>query len=586
MVKNSLQKKIFVLALLLMFIPLVLFTVFNINASIKSAEGNYKSTLIFGMKKAGSVVESLFKEIEQASLFVMTDREAKEFLQEEIKADNAYETSVEMNRVYNSLNYLKNSGEAIDSIQILGVNGRILSNGYFPQSITENDWERAVQLNGQAFWSVETGDGLSPKTEGEHIYQLRVLKDPNDTEDTVGVVKIYMNETPLDTLFLNEEADYTSYFIADPEGNVHYESVSENGPQAPEHPISSARLAGADGDTFTITENGKKLYVTPYYLDACGWFVYSLSEPAAIQHQLKNAVLQLLFLGISCMIFCICIALLISRKMCMPLIRITSHMKLLEEGDFSARVAVTGNDEISLLSRQFNKMAQRIQSLIEEVYVVNLRKKELELRALQAQVNPHFLYNTLDMIYWTAKMEHASETGDMINSLSQFFRQALSGKEEFTTVENEIEHLRYYIILRRQSRKMFDFDLKVDEELLRCRVIKFVLQPLVENAVLHGIRDKDSGKIEVAVFAENDRVIYTISDNGQGVDVPDMNRLMKSAEENHRGFGIKNINDRIQLVYGCDFGIHFENISSGGTKVTVVQPRREWTENDKTDDCR
>ena len=147
--------------------------------------------------------------------------------------------------------------------------------------------------------------------------------------------------------------------------------------------------------------------------------------------------------------------------------------------DFSTRIEVRGNDEAALVARHFNQMADQIQDLIQKVYEGTIRKKEAELKALQAQINPHFLYNTLDIAYWTAKMERASQTSEMIDSLSQFFRHALIMDDDFTTVGNEIEHLRYYIILKRQGKTSFDFELDYEEETLGCRVVKLVLQPLV-----------------------------------------------------------------------------------------------------------
>lgn len=575
MVKHSLQQKIFKSSLIFMLIPLVLFSVFNIFTSVKKVEENYRSSLIFGMKKIGSMTETIFEDIDQASLFVMVDPDVKKFLKRQVQEGNAYESSVEMGTVYNSLNYLKNTNKSIRSIQIVGVDGMVLSNGYFPQSITEEDWHTAGSLNGQPYWAVDKEAGALYSKIETCIYQSRLLRDSDNFSETIGLVKIYLNTEALRELFLNEETDYTSYFIVDNEGNMQYSSISENGPELPQGLVPYEKLCQNQRGIFTVFDkNNKELYIVPHSPLDNGWIVYSVSEPVTVRRQLWESILWLLILVILCFVFCFIIARSISRRMCRPLEDITEHMKLLEDQHFSARVTVEGDDEISLLARQFNTMAGRIQSLIEEVYLSNIRKKELELRALQAQVNPHFLYNTLDMIYWTAKMENASETSDMISSLSCFFRQALAGEDEFTTIENEIEHLRYYIILRRQS-KPFDFDLEVEDGLLAARVVKFVLQPLVENAILHGIRDLDEGKIEVKISQTEDLIRYTITDNGQGVDLSDMNLLLMRTEKNHRGFGIKNINDRIQLIYGKAYGIHYENVPEGGTRVTVVQPRKE-----------
>lgn len=584
MAKYTLQKRIFALSLFFMLIPLVLFSAFNISASIKRLEENYRSSLIFGMKKVGSVMETVFEDVDQASLFALVDPKINHFLQEQFRGETAYETSLEMGAVYNSLNYLKNTNQYIQSIQIEGVNGQGLSNGFFPKSITREDWDRAAQLRGQSLWDVDEEVITLPPKKEKYIYQSRLLRDFANTSKTIGVIKIYLNTDAFRELFTNEEADYTSYFIVDSNGEVQYTSIQKNGPDQLESPVPYDELMKHQGGAFVIQRNRTQLYVSPHYISENGWIVYSLSIPVTVQKQLRDSLIQLMVLAVLCFIFCIIIARGISRRMTRPLENIIGHMALLEKEQFSTRAEVHGNDEISLLARQFNKMAQKIQSLIEEVYLVNIRKKELELRALQAQVNPHFLYNTLDMIYWTAKVENAPETSDMISSLSNFFRQALSSEDGFTTIENEIEHLRYYVVLRQQSKKPFDFDLNVEDSLLSCRVIKSVLQPLVENAIIHGIRDIDDGKIQVTIFVSDHKIIYTIVDNGQGIDVPDMNALLSRTEENHRGFGIKNINDRIQLMYGKEYGIHFENVTSGGAKVIVIQPQEEGDLHDEADD--
>ncbi len=583
--KYTLQKRIFALSLFFMLIPLVLFSEFNISTSIKRLEESYRSSLIFGMKKIGSVMETVFEDVDQASLFALVDPKFNHFLQSQLQGDTAYETSLEMGAVYNSLNYLKNTNRYIQSIQIEGVNGLGLSNGFFPKSITKDDWDMAEQLRGQSLWDVDEEVVTLPQKKEKYIYQSRLLRDFGNTSKTIGVIKIYLNTDVLQELFTNEETDYTSYFLVDNSGEVQYASIQKNGPERLETPIPYAELMEHLDGAFVIQRNHEDLYVVPHYIGENGWIVYSLSIPVAVQEQLRDSLIQLIVLAVLCFVFCIIIARGISRRMCRPLENVIAHMELLEKEQFSTRVEVHGNDEISLLARQFNKMAQKIQSLIEEVYLVNIRKKELELRALQAQVNPHFLYNTLDMIYWTAKVENAPEASDMIDSLSNFFRQALSGEDGFTTIENEIEHLRYYVVLRQQSKKPFDFDLDVDASLLSCRVIKLVLQPLVENAIIHGIRDIDDGRIQVAIHASDHRIIYNITDNGQGIDVSDMKGLLSRTEENHRGFGIKNINDRIQLMYGKEYGIHFGNVEGRGARIIVIQPQEEGELRVEADDC-
>lgn len=584
MAKYSLQKKIFALSLLLMLIPLVLFTAFNIATATRKVEESFRSSLVFGMKKVGSVVSTMFDDVDRTSLFILGNREIMGFLLNEKEGQPAYEISITMGEVYNGLIYLKNTNRAIQSIQVAASNGRALSCGFFPQNITQEDWSHATQLHGKSFWEVDYGTGLAPGSGEKNIYQGRLLRDPNGVFDAVGMVKIYLDNTVLTELFTGEEAANTSYFLMNPSGKIQFSTIPEGGPSLLEIPIDYDTLVQHQGESFLISSgDGEQFYVAPYVLEENGWAVCSVSVPVEIRGQIWGTLLQLLILVGLCFLFCYSIARIISRRLSRPLEDIVSHMKRLEDQDFSTRVAVQGNDEISVLARQFNRMTEKIQSLVEEVYLAAIHRKELELRALQAQVNPHFLYNTLDTIYWSAQMEHASETSDMIGSLSQFFRRALAGGSEFTSLENEIEHLRYYVILRQQSKRPFDFDLESDESLLSCRVIKLVLQPLVENAVLHGIRDIERGSIRVKIYAQDGDIVYTVTDNGKGLELADMDHLLEETEKDNRGFGIKNINDRIQLVYGKEYGLRFENVSTGGAKITVVQPRREEEAHDKAD---
>jgi two-component system sensor histidine kinase YesM len=247
-------------------------------------------------------------------------------------------------------------------------------------------------------------------------------------------------------------------------------------------------------------------------------------------------------------------------------------MKSIENEDFAARIEVKGQDEVARLATQFNQMASKINSLVDKVYKADIRKREAELRALQAQINPHFLYNTLDMIYWTAKMEQALETSDLINSLSHFFRSAFNPAGEYTTVSNEVEHLRYYIILLQQRKNHFDFNLEMDPDTSNCKTVKLILQPLVENSIIHGIENRENGQINILIQHRDDQLVYTVEDNGVGIDMADMEQLLANPLSSARGYGIRNVNDRISLAFGPEYGLRFLAKPEGGTIVTVVMP--------------
>ena len=154
------------------------------------------------MKKIGSVTEMVFDDIDEASLFILVDPDIKKFLKGQTGSEHAYESSVQMGKIYNSLNYLKNTNDSIQSLQIAGKNGQILANGYFPQNITDKDWEKARQLNGQSYWDVEESEGIVDGALEKRIYQCRLLRNPDNTQETIGLVKVYLNTSALKELFL------------------------------------------------------------------------------------------------------------------------------------------------------------------------------------------------------------------------------------------------------------------------------------------------------------------------------------------------------------------------------------------------
>lgn len=467
-IKAGMQKKIFVQSLLLVLIPLLLFSCVNIVMATRSTTNNYKNSLAFGMKNIGSVVDSMFADMDRASLFIIGDREVKAFLLASPEEKKQKMDSDGIGAVYNTLIYLKNTSQAIHSIQILGQDGHVLTHGPMPMGISEEDVLRARELNGRAFWGVDQGAGLDGETVN-HIYLCRLLRDPQNPATHVGTVKIYMDNARLGDFFQGETLQDTAYYIVDADGTARYTAGAPATQEQDALPAYGLLRQNASG---VFLHGGN--YVAPHRIAENGWYVFSVSVPVQLRAQTYTSIALLVVLAVLCFAFCLALAYTVSRNITRPLHLVVEHMQRFEE-DFSTRVPVTGEGEAALLAGQFNTMAQHIQTLVDRVYLDEIKRRELELGALQAQVNPHFLYNTLDMVYWTAKMENAPQTSDMVDSLSHFFRRALTGPGEYTTVDNEIEHLRYYVLLRQQSKKPFNFDIDISGEVLSCKVVKLVL---------------------------------------------------------------------------------------------------------------
>ena len=273
---------------------------------------------------------------------------------------------------------------------------------------------------------------------------------------------------------------------------------------------------------------------------------------------------------------------LFSETIVRPVTRLHRNLVRVKEGDYTVRVQVETRDEVGDLCEAFNGMAEEIDRLVNQVYSVELKEKEAAIKALQAQINPHFLYNTLDMIKSMAELNGALQVSEMIMALSKLFRYATHTDGVLVTIREELENLSSYMtIVNARFGGRIEFAARVPEELLTESIVKVCLQPLVENAISHGLgRGRAGGRIAVTVEKENGIITVTVEDNGGGI-LPDRleeirNRLERKEhveEESGRGHvGLKNIHDRIRLYYGETYGIVIDSFPERGTVVTLSYP--------------
>ena len=269
-------------------------------------------------------------------------------------------------------------------------------------------------------------------------------------------------------------------------------------------------------------------------------------------------------------------------------------------GDFRIRAVKTGPEEIEVLNKSFNQMVEKIGNLVEDIHTEELNLRAAELRVLQEQINPHFLYNTLDSITWMIEGEKNEEAAfmitqlaklfrislskghTMVSSLSTFFRTSLSKGREFVSVKEETEHIRSYLEIQQfRYRDILDYEIAIPEEYYGYEVIKLTLQPLVENALYHGIKNK-RGKGHITVSAERcaDVLIFKVKDNGIGMDkqrLAEVCAMLKedgNTKKENDGFGLFNVNQRIQLHYGTEYGLKVQSTYGEETEVWVRIPVR------------
>ncbi len=277
-------------------------------------------------------------------------------------------------------------------------------------------------------------------------------------------------------------------------------------------------------------------------------------------------------------------ALTISRKIMEGITKPIRHLCRTAEragrGDFGARAHEENIDEIDVLNSSFNRMIEEIGKLVEDIRVEQLNLRAAELRLLQEQINPHFLYNTLDNIIWLAESNETEQVVNMVSALSDFFRTTLSKGKDYISVKDEEMHINSYLQIQQfRYRDILDYEINIDEKLYEYEILKLTLQPLVENALYHGIKGKRGfGHISVTGYMKDGLLEFQVKDNGIGMNAERLDavrKIMSGEMEDTRergGFGLFNVNERIRLNYGREYGLRIESTYQEGTCIWVTVP--------------
>ena len=271
-------------------------------------------------------------------------------------------------------------------------------------------------------------------------------------------------------------------------------------------------------------------------------------------------------------------AVMIVSGILQPIRQLNSVTEKIAQGDFNARAQVNSDDEVAELAVSFNKMAGNMQSLIDKVKEDERKMRKADLRLLQEQIQPHFLYNTLDTIVWLIESNEPDEAVTMVVTLSDFFREILSKGKEFISIKEEEKHISSYLqIQEMRYRDILEYDIQLDQVIYKYQILKLTLQPVVENALYHGIKYKRAkGCIHIHGEKEGEIIRLTVRDDGVGMDEEELEQLRqqieKPCQETEKGFGLANVNERIHMYFGYEYGMKIESEKGKGTTVEIAIP--------------
>lgn len=564
-----LRVRLIILFLLIAILPLVLLMqVFYANSKEMIVD-NFTANTKLSLEIINSRLDSVLSSVEENTVRLYADANIQSLLS---RSGRDAVDIVTYNNAMSLINTIK-SRKDIYSIEIY-------DRDFYIRAQTQ-EWVMHDEggLAGAAWMKgVLTGEGKTKWVKalpygGKHL--LLVSRAINDliTFRNVGVMLLFFDEHEIRNIFTGlPEHPLQVIFVADEFGTVFSSSREEMiGKPLSEFydlfPVSAAGL-GQSQDT-----SNRYYYTTN---ERNGWRVVTVIPNKLIEQKLlqtKYLALGLMVIGIAVIVF---LSVVTSKWITKPITSLKNLMLKVQDGDYTVRSDIYRRDEIGRLSHGFNVMINRINEQMTRIIDEQQQKTELELNAMQMQINPHFLYNSLEIIKGMAERQSVQPISEMTLNLAGFYRIALSQGREVITIRDELRLIDNYLKIQSMYLEhTFDYYFEVNEDVLDCKMLKLILQPLVENSIQHGIKGLGRrGYIEIFASVQDDTVRFEITDNGHGIEsgkLADINRsLAVSGERETDSYGIYNVNRRIRLFYGKNCGLHYTSTEGQGTSVTTV----------------
>lgn len=441
----------------------------------------------------------------------------------------------------------------------------------------QEEWYRAALENDGLMVSTSRVENL---IKGQYKWVISCssqLRDPV-TNKILGVLLINLNYNRIEDMCSDIQLGNSGYvFIMDKKGDLIYH---------PKQQLIYSNLYSEPIDTLRsmkekkaiLTDGGEQKQYAISVIEEVQWRVIGTVDVDQLLAYKSTLQQYALISAIAAFGIAILLAIIISRQILHPLKDLAEGMTLLKAGEFSIQVPVHSNNEIAELSRTFNSMARQINQLIKKINHEERQKRKNELKALQAQINPHFLYNTLDAIIWMAELKDYQSVKLMTSALAKLFRLSISKGKQFIPIASEIEHVKNYLqIQKMRYGDKLQYEIHIPDTLTEYITLKLLLQPIVENAIYHGIKYKEgTGHITITLGDRGESLCFTIEDDGIGMTEEEVGNLL--AHQKDSGVGMRNVDDRVKLYFGADYGIDIDSEIDEGTTVTITIPKMTMEE--------
>lgn len=580
----KLKNKLLISYIAFFFIPLCIFSLITFksfssileNNVIFSVEKNYNQTYSFLTEK--------FNKIKKTSDIILTD----DYVNNMFIASNIYSDADNYFAMTKAMNFL-GSFEDEDIIRIvlfLYDNQNLESSYNFNNvdSIKNSKWFNLINSNNlNMLWCpgsyIRNGVPAGVKPGSTNLALVRRFYSPSNYSKTLGYYCIYFHSKPIENIVnMGDAVNGSVTFLQNSNGDMIYASNKKQYSNLYKDFEKRTQEVNLSPLLKTCKANGKTLIYAQKNFTNSDWSLVTIISYDDILSQVRLTQERIAIFSILISIFCFAFAWMMARSLTKRIMQLQKKMKLAQQGNFSQLGNNSYTDEIGYLTNTYDFMLEQIKKLMDERYKAGIQVKAAELKALQEQINPHFLYNTLDTINWLAQKGSNEEVEKAISSLAQFYRLSLSNGNDEIPIHDELERISTYVQIQNiRFSSGINLVIDIDEEIGNYLILKLILQPFVENSILHGIMHKSSkeGFIIIGALIEDGNIRISLHDNGIGI--PE-NILTKLNEENcesmNWGYGIKNVKKRILLNYGDQYGIKFKSSPRDGTTVEIVIPAR------------
>ena len=568
-----LRKKFYTLICLMILIPVLLAGIVTDYAFISRFQEQERNVALNAFLQVRNNISYLLGEVENISLALLYDDSIQSLYRELVRQTGKENVAVLRRNVSKSVSSLVLNRPYISAVLVTSGEEKLFEFGEAVVRENPHLYDAAVAGLGRPVWTQGQLQDTVRVNNGYYVSMLRAISDLNAYGHVIAVERISFTEDMLSNA-LQEMNVYagSSAVICSRDGLVvaATDKLLLGGNLRDKSVFSQTMQDGRMSGYVAGTQEDQGKTHLFFRLSEPDWIVVQTVDDANFRTQMVALAVLMAGAMLFCLMFAFAYSIVIGRTVLAPIRRLHSAMEQVSGGELDIEVPCNSNDEIGQLSKQFEHMVGELKALIETRYKHQILLREAELRNLQSQINPHFLYNTLDAIHWLAVRNGDMEVCEQIEALSDLFRHVLNKGEEMTTIGEELQHLKNYLLLQKtRYGEKIQVDMDVDDKLFQTEIPKLMIQPLVENAIYHGLEHKvGTGSIHLLIKREDQDVLIVVEDNGVGTRGAEISRRLHD-DTSDGLLALRNINERLRWRYGEEYGVRFMSEPGCGTRVVL-----------------